>query len=85
MSKSEARSALDSIVGPLNARQQPLTGKVPLGIFIRDVYYPFCRRKWKRSTRMTTEQRINQHIIPELEGSELRSIDRDTLQALLDP
>jgi type IV secretory pathway VirB9-like protein len=44
----------------LISKQEPQTGKVQLGPFMREVYYSFCRRKWKRSTRMTTEQRINQ-------------------------
>jgi integrase len=84
MTKTEARAVLDSILAPLNARQEPQTGKMQLGAFVRDVYYPFCRRKWKRSTRMTTEQRINQHIVSELEDSELRTIGRVVLQELLD-
>jgi len=84
MTKAEAKAMLANILAPLNARQEPQTGKVQLGPFIREVYYPFCRRKWKRSTRMTTEQRINQHIIAELERSELRSVGRAALQDLLD-
>lgn len=84
MSKSAARELLNAILGPLNARQDPASGTMHLGAFIRDVYYPFCRRKWKRSTRMTTEQRIDQHIVSELAGSELRSVRRVELQDLLD-
>src|ERR1017187_4094339 len=83
-SKTAARALLDKILAPLNARQEPETGNMPFGAFVRDVYYPFCRRKWKRSTRMTTEQRIGQHIIPELEDSELRTFRRVALQDLLD-
>jgi integrase len=55
-----------------------------LGAFVRDVFYPFCRRKWKRSTRGTTEQRINQHIVGDLEDSALHAIGRVALQDLLD-
>lgn len=84
MTKAGARAMLDKILEPLNTREQPKSERIKLGVFIRDVFYPFCRRKWKRSTRMTSEQRINQHIIPELEDSELRSIDRAVLQDLLD-
>src|SRR5689334_3352175 len=59
MTKAKAKAMLDEILAPLNAKQEPQTGMMKLGTFIREVYYPFCRRKWKRSTRMTTEQRIN--------------------------
>jgi integrase len=84
ISKAAAQALLDKILAPLNARQEPETGKMPFGDFVRDVYYPFCRRKWKRSTRMTTEQRIDQHIIPEFEETELRIVRRTALQDLLD-
>jgi integrase len=84
MTKAAARAMLDKIVEPLNTKEQPKSENTKLGDFVRDVFYPFCRRKWKRSTRTTSEQRINQHVVPELEGSELRSIDRVVLQDLLD-
>jgi len=84
ISKTAARARLEGILAPLNARQEPETGNMPFGAFVRDVYYPYCRRKWKRSTRMTTEQRIDQHIIPELEDSELRAVRRIALQDLID-
>jgi integrase len=84
MTKAVARAELDKILGPINGREQPKSEKTKLADFVRDVFYPFCRRKWKRSTRMTSEQRINQHVVPELEGMELRGIDRVVLQDLLD-
>ncbi len=84
MTKAEANVVLDGILAPLNARQEPQTGNMQLGAFVRDVYFPFCRRKWKRSTRMTTEDRINYHIVPEFEDSALRTIGRVALQDLLD-
>jgi integrase len=84
LTKAEAKAALATILAPLNARQDPQTGRMQLGAYVRDVYYPFCRRKWKRSTRMTTEDRINHHIIPEVGDMELRSIGRVALQDILD-
>jgi len=84
MTKAEAKAMLESILAPLNARQEPQAGRMQLGAFIRDVYYPFCRRKWKRSSRMTTEDRINHDIAPKVGDSELRSIGRVALQDLLD-
>jgi hypothetical protein len=64
MTNAEARTMLDKILAPLNARQDSQTGKMQLGAFIREVYYPFCRRKWKRSTRITTDDRVNRHLFP---------------------
>ena len=76
MTKTDAQAALNGILGPLNARQEPKIGRMQVAAFIRDVYFPFCRRKWKRSTRMTTEQRINCYLVPEIGGLELRGIGR---------
>ncbi len=84
MTKTEARGVLDGILAPLNAKHDLQSGTILLGDFVRGVYLPFCRRKWKRSTRMTTEQRIGQHVVAELEGKELRLVRRDGLQDLLD-
>jgi hypothetical protein len=84
MTKTDARKALDSILAPFNAWNGPGNWNMRVGNFVRDVYYPFCRRKWKRSTRMTTEQRITQHIVSELEDSELRAVQRGQLQDMLD-
>ena len=84
MTKAEARTVLDGILAPLNAKQEPQAGTIHFGSFVRDMFYPFCRRKWKRSTRMTTEARINLYLSPELEDSELRTVGRTALHDLLD-
>jgi hypothetical protein len=47
-------------------------------------YFPFFRRKGKRSTAMTNEDRIGHHLIPELQDRALGSFGRDDLQGLLD-
>jgi integrase len=84
MTKAEAKAVLDGILAPLNAKQEPQSGRQQFGAFVSDVYFPFCRRKWKRSTRMTTEDRITHHLIPEVGDSELRRIGRVALQDVLD-
>lgn len=83
MTKSDARAMLDDILAPLNANHEQ-TGRMQFDAFVRDVYYPFCRRKWKRSTRTTTEDRMNRHLVAELSGLELRNVNRVALQDLLD-
>jgi integrase len=85
MPKSEAEAQLDSIVKPLNEG----AGRAPKPVYtfsgyLDDVFLPLCRRKWKESTRMTTEPRMLYHLRPAFGGQALRSITRDHLQAFLD-
>jgi integrase len=85
MPKGEAEAQMLIILKPLNedagCAQKPVytfTG------YLEEVFLPLCRRKWKESTRMTTEPRMMFHLKPALGGQPLRSITRDQLQALLD-
>jgi integrase len=55
-----------------------------IGDFVEGVFFPFYERKWKRSTKMTTEDRINFHMVAEFEERRLGSISRDELQTFLD-
>jgi uncharacterized small protein (DUF1192 family) len=85
MPKSEAEAQMLIILKPLNedagCAQKPVytfTG------YLEEVFLPLCRRKWKESTRMTTEPRMMFHLKPALGGQPLRTITRDQLQGLLD-
>jgi integrase len=85
MPKSEAEAQMLFILKPLNEdagrAQKPVytfTG------YLEDVFLPLCRRKWKESTRMTTEPRMMFHLKPALGGQPLRTITREQLQGLLD-
>jgi integrase len=84
MSKAEARIALDEILAPLNRKPEPCAGEMDLSTFVEQVYFPFNRRKWKGSSRVTTESRINAHVMLEFGKRPIRVIDREALQALLD-
>jgi hypothetical protein len=67
--KAQAEILLSSIVSPVNTGAGRQTSQVALfGAYIKDVYLPLCRRKWKESTRMTTEPVINNHIRPAFES-----------------
>ena len=55
-----------------------------LASFIDGVFFPFYRRKWKASTRMTTEGRIVFHIRNPYADRKLGSFSRDELQTLLE-
>src|SRR4029077_15897994 len=56
----------------------------PLAVFLARVFLPFYRRKWKRSTAMTNEDRMNHHLLLEFGSSTLGSFNRDRLLEFLD-
>jgi integrase len=54
------------------------------GTFVRRVYFPFYRRKWKPSTAGSNENRIDHHLTKRFEDRCLTSFSRDELQTFLD-
>jgi integrase len=82
--KTQAQSELAAIVGPINASRSQPSEEASFGDFVRQVYLPFYRRKWKRSTLMTNEDRLKYHLLSEFDPRSLGSFDRDALQAFLD-
>jgi integrase len=85
ITKAQAEILMSSIVSPVNNGTGPQTSQVALfGAYIKDVYLPLCRRKWKESTRMTTEPVINNDIRPVFENRLMSSITREELQQFLD-
>jgi integrase len=84
MTKTQAQAALSAILLPLNAGQGQLALGWTLGDFVRQIYLPFYRRKWKRSTILTNEDRIKNHLYPEFESRKLASFGREELQSFLD-
>lgn len=66
-------------------------GKAELGArpalvseFVNQMYLPFQRGKWKRSTKGTSENRIQFHIVGDLGSRQLESFTLTGLQAYLD-
>jgi integrase len=84
MTKAQAQSELAAVVAPINSRGSEPSEQRSFGDFVREVYLPFYRRKWKRSTLMTNEDRLAHHLTSEFDVRSLGSFDRDELQALLD-
>src|SRR5215831_12929263 len=85
ITKSKAREKIVEILKPINARAAAAANvHCTVKEFIDTVYLPFYKRKWKRSTVMTNEDRINHHIVEPFSKREMRSLTRDELQALLD-
>ena len=83
MTKSEAREKLAEKLRPVNAKGQ--SNRIwTFGDFVEDVFFPFYRRKWKRSTKMTTQDRINFYLVGEFKERRLHEITRDELQTFLD-
>ena len=84
LTKAQAQSELAALVAPINSSRSEPSEQKSFGDFVRDVYLPFYRRKWKRSTTMTNEDRLAHHLTSEFDARTLGSFDRDGLQALLD-
>jgi integrase len=86
MSRAEARAILDGILAPLeqSRARSRLGPAVTLRRYVLDEYLPTKSRVWKASTRLTTEQLVEDHILEAFGGRELTSITRKDLQAHLD-
>src|ERR1051325_11358536 len=84
MTKTEALKVLAQILAPINNRDVPASPTCSLADFIGRTYLPFYRRKWKRSTALTNEDRIKHHIVSEFGQGTIGSFKRDDFQAFLD-
>ena len=82
--KSEAKVQLAAILSPINARYAGPSVQTALGDFLKNVYLPFYRRKWKNSTYMTNAERLKVHMLADLGGTPLGELTRDGLQDYLD-
>jgi integrase len=83
MTKSEAREAVGKIVGAENAKKQRYR-TWRFGEFVDEVFIPYYSRKWKKSTKGSTVNRIQLHLVGAFGGRELSLLLRDELQDLLD-
>jgi integrase len=82
MTKAEAEAALDQHVRPVNEARGSV--EYTLQGFFRHVVAPWYRRSWKHSTAMTTEQRVDHHLLKELGNKPLTALNRTVLQDFLD-
>jgi integrase len=85
MAKSEAEARLAVILKPFNEAagqaQKPIYN---LRVYVEEIFLPVVRRKWKESTRLTTEPRIRFHLLPALGNHLMQQITRDQMQTFLD-
>lgn len=89
--KSDAREAMAEFMRPINLKRKerntPVHTKLDgltLGEYCAQVYLPFGEGKWKGSTKLTTSQRIRQHLCKgELSATLMRELDREKMQQFL--
>src|SRR5262249_51455004 len=86
MSRDEAEAERKKILAPLNAKAEAAAGISGFTVrrYVEDEYLTVKSRVWKASTRATTEQIIETHILSEIGMRPLAVIGRKDLQALLD-
>src|SRR5947209_8416804 len=84
MTKARALRELAAVVAPVNDREPDVSAGSSLSDFLMQQYFPFYRRKWKRTTTMCNEERIAHHILSEFGPRALSSFGRKELQAFLD-
>ena len=84
MSKAQAQSGLAARVQPINNRISVPSEERSFGEFAERVFLPFYRRKWKRSTAGTNEDRFACHLTSEFGARPLGSFTVDELQDFLD-
>jgi integrase len=83
LTKSDAQDAQAKFMAEVNAKEAvALDPHITFGEFLDGVALPFLRRKWKRSTAGTTENRITHHLA-EFRETRLQAITLKTLQAFL--
>jgi integrase len=85
LSRAEADAERIKILAPLNAKTKAAAGPaVTLRRYVEDEYLALKSRLWKDSTRATTDQIIETHILQEFGSRPLVLIIRKELQAHLD-
>jgi integrase len=85
LTRAQAEVELATRLNTVNAS----AGHQPVQIYtfekyLEDVFLPTCRRKWKESTRMTSEQIILTHLNPAFGPKLMGTITREEMQVFLD-
>lgn len=85
ITKGQAEVMLAQILQPINesAGQQPAP-VFTFRQFVQDVFLPAYRKKWKESTRTTSEADILRYLVPAFGDRPLSAISRDQMQVFLD-
>lgn len=85
ITKAQADVMMAEILEPLNERAgQRVEPNFTFRRYMDEVFLPVHRRKWKESTRMSSESAIQTHLMPEFGDRLLKEIRREHLQQFLD-
>jgi integrase len=85
MGKGEAETILSAILHPINSGVTQMAKPVyTLEQFIKEVYLPFCRRSWKKSTADTSEQIVKTHLLSAFGPALLHAIRREEMQEFIE-
>jgi len=87
MTKTAAQELRDAFMRTVNGSDEPEEGRIRpvlLREFIAQVFLPFQRGKWKKSTQGTSENRIKHHIVKGLGDTALKDFSLTSLQAFLE-
>ncbi len=82
--KSVAEQKLAEILEPINAHLDRPRRSWGLREFVEQIYLPFYRRKWKRSTATTNEDRVRFHLTHPYGERLVSSFRREELQDFLE-
>ena len=85
MSRPEALAAMATLLQPVNIHAgERICRTWTVAEWIRDIFLPLGRRKWKLSTASTTGDRIRKHLITDLGSLDIPSVTRELLQRYLE-
>jgi integrase len=85
MTKITAEGILQDILKPVNEGvERSVSKELTFESFVELTYLPVYKGKWKNSTAMTEENRIQVHLVGTLGEKRMRSITREQLQELLE-
>ncbi|MFL6448044.1 MAG: tyrosine-type recombinase/integrase [Bryobacteraceae bacterium] len=85
MTKITAEGILQEILKPVNdGVERSVSKELTFESFVELTYLPVYKGKWKNSTAMTEENRIQVHLVGTLGEERMRSITREQLQELLE-
>jgi integrase len=87
MTKTAAQSLRDDFMRTVNGSDEPEQDRIRpvlLREFVDQIYLPFQRGKWKKSTQGTSENRINHHVVKGLGDTALKDFSLTSLQGFLD-
>src|SRR5437870_6382865 len=82
MSRPEALAEMTTLLQPVNLHAgEPISRTWTVADWIRDIFLPLCRRKWKLSTASTTGDRIRKHLITDLGRSKFGPLPANSCNA----